>query len=149
MSIEILIICLGDCSDCCSCVNFKLNRSLLYSKSDFPACLVVVLQFIQKRKINIVLLKRKFSEAYFTEMSSVIAFVASCTSSKPSVSSLWVVKPTFVTGYTKKSQEVHSLGIVLIPHKGWLSEMSRGNKCIITITDFFSEWPEAGPWYDK
>ena len=32
---------------------------------------------------------------------------------------------------------------------GPLPETSRGNKYIITATDYFSKWPEAGPLKDK
>ena len=40
----------------------------------------------------------------------------------------------------------HQVGMDLI---GPLTETSRGNKYIVTITDYFSKWAEAGPLPDK
>lgn len=40
----------------------------------------------------------------------------------------------------------HQVGVDLI---GPLTETPRGNKYIITLTDYFSKWAEAGPLPDK
>ena len=40
----------------------------------------------------------------------------------------------------------HQIGMDLI---GPLTETSRGNKFIITVTDYFSKWAEAGPLPSK
>ena len=58
--------------------------------------------------------------------------------------------------FTKQRPELHpipvsdvwteQIGIDLI---GPLPETERGNKYIITATDYFSKWPEAAPLQDK
>ena len=45
-----------------------------------------------------------------------------------------------------KSKLWHQVGMDLI---GPLTESTQGNKYIITITDYFSKWPEAGALPDK
>ena len=45
-----------------------------------------------------------------------------------------------------KPQIFHQLGMDLI---GPLPETAQGNKCIITLTDYFSKWAEAAPLPSK
>lgn len=44
--------------------------------------------------------------------------------------------------------DVHVCCYIYI-HVGPLPETPRGNKYIITVTDYFSKWPEAAPLPDK
>ena len=55
----------------------------------------------------------------------------------------------------KQRQELHPIPVTDVWNQigidivGPLPETVRGNKYIITVTDYFSTWPEAGPLLDK
>ena len=49
-------------------------------------------------------------------------------------------------GLASLAQLWHQVGMNLI---GPLTETPRGNKYIVTITDYFSKWAEAGPLPNK